>query len=139
MGYRFREDLTSADAAFEASGADLSELFRSSAQALLELMVENPESLGVSESRELELGSGSLPDLLHDFLQKIVFWKDSEQLFLAAKRVEIGGYRLHAVFQGEKIDPTRQSLGTDVKAVTYHQLRVWKAGSLWKATVVVDT
>jgi SHS2 domain-containing protein len=84
-------------------------------------------------------------DVLRQFLEKIIYWKDVDQLLLRAREVRLreqpapGGLELHARLVGEEIDPRKHALGTDVKAVTYHHLRVWQEGKRWKAVVVVDT
>lgn len=149
--FRYREDLTYADSAFEAEGDTAEELFRTSADALTQLMVEDLDSIESRTRRQVRITSassspsGALSGLLRDFLDRIIYWKDVDQLLLRARKVLIhtdpagGSIELDADLEGEPIDPTRHSLGTDVKAVTFHRLRVWQADGRWKALVVVDT
>jgi len=49
------------------------------------------------------------------------------------------GFRLKAILSGEKIDPDRHELGTDVKGVTFYKYDVSRNSQGWKATIVVDT
>jgi SHS2 domain-containing protein len=39
---------------------------------------------------------------------------------------------------GEPLDPTRHVLAHEVKAITYHELRVEQEGDEWVAEVIVD-
>lgn len=149
--YRYREDLTFADAAFEAQGDSAAEVFVQAADALTGLMVAEVGSIRPKTSRKVAFRSLSGPfdlemaDALREFLEKIIYWKDVDQLLLRAQDVRIREWRdeqgieVSAVLAGEPIDPARHALGVDVKAVTFHQLRFWREGGLWKAVVVVDT
>ena len=44
----------------------------------------------------------------------------------------------HQWFQGEKLDFKRHRLKTEIKAVTYHQLKVQKVKDTWQAEVIFD-
>lgn len=149
--YRYREDLTFADAAFEAQGDSAAEVFVQAADALTNLMVAEVGSVRPNTVRKVTFRSLSGPldlemaDALREFLGKIIYWKDVDQLLLRAQDVRVREWRdekgieVNAVLVGEVIDPARHLLGVDVKAVTFHQLKIWREGRLWKAVVVVDT
>ena len=47
-------------------------------------------------------------------------------------------YELKAVLEGDTINPEKQKLENDIKAVTMHMFEVKKINSGYKATVVVD-
>src|SRR5262249_9188491 len=84
--------------------------------------------------------------LIHDLLEKLVLYKDAEQLLLRPKSIlllqpERGierRYGLHCVLAGEPIDPTRHELIVDVKAVTFHGYHVRHEARGWSAQVVLD-
>lgn len=144
MPYHYLEDLTVEDAAFEASGESLDELFQAAWEAALGLMIENPEALRPMEYRMVELEELSVDMLLYAFLGELLFWKDAEQLLLRAERVAVSGndevgYRVVARLAGERIDPSRHELGIDVKAVTLDQFYVGLSDDTWTGQVIVDT
>jgi len=142
MPYRYLEDIAIADAAFEAWGADPEEMFRSSADALLNVMVDDPAAVRPAEEIRVTLRSDDSELLLFSFLNELVFLKDSRQLLLRAVSVEFprgaDGTSLRAVLKGERIDAQRHPLLADVKAVTLHRYRVEKNGDGWRAVVVLD-
>jgi SHS2 domain-containing protein len=118
---------------------------------MVHLMVDPLETLGrgiqrevVFYSEELTLES-ALSDLLYELLQKVIFYKDAEGLFLRVDHLSISpqkgasGFELRVMFSGEPIQPNPHLLGTDVKGVTFHKYDVSRRPSGWKATVVVDT
>lgn len=138
--YRYLDDVAIADAAFEARGATLSELFATAAEAVTGLMVD-PATLAPKVERQITLSSDALDRLLYDWLSELVVFKDSEQLLFARFDVAIhenGGYRLEAVARGETIDPGRHRLRSDVKAITFHLFEVRHDADGCFARVVVD-
>lgn len=142
MPYRFHDELSSADAAFEARGETLEELFISAAAALLHTMAAAPEQVLRQEEFNLQLEQDELNLLLFSFLQELIYYKDVCGLLLHADRVKIesreGGFILKAAVSGEQIDASRHRLRVDVKAVTLHRFQLQFADELWKADVVLD-
>jgi SHS2 domain-containing protein len=134
--------LTQADVAFRAEGESLEEVFRAAWEATLEVMLPDPGSLRDLRRKRIELANPEAEMLLFDFLQQLLFFKDSEGLLLNLVSLSIqedpAGFRLQAEAAGEEADPGRHELGTDVKAVTLHHFALQRAGARWQATVILD-
>lgn len=142
MPFRFNDDISTADVAFEAWGETLEELFISSAAALLRTMAEAPERVARQQKLNVRLEHEELDLLLFSFLQELIFYKDARRLLLHADSVLIeqrnGTFRLEATLSGEQIDTERHRLLVDVKAVTLHRFDVAFRDNLWQAVVVLD-
>jgi SHS2 domain-containing protein len=142
MPYKYLEDIGTADIAFEATGRDLSELFTSAANATMNVMIENLDTIEPSEMRRIELKNDEIDMLLFDFLQELIYFKDAERLLLRVREIRIdkrdGAYSLSATIAGEPLDPGRHQQRTDVKAVTLHDFRVEKIEGGWKAAAILD-
>ena len=89
MPYRFQDEISTADVAFEAWGETREELFISSAAALLGTMTAAPEQVARQEGLTIRLEHEELDLLLWSFLQELIFLKDARQLLLHADRVRI--------------------------------------------------
>lgn len=140
MPYRYLEELSSADAAFEATGRTLEELFSDAAIATFEVMADT-NTVKQLLTREIEIENESVDGLLIDWLSELVFLKDTENILFSVFDVNIRKndvYMLKAAAKGEKIDREKHSLRSDVKAVTYHMFEVTKKGDTWTARVVLD-
>lgn len=140
MPFRYLEELSSADAAFEASGSTLEEVFRDSAVATFEVMADT-KTVKPLLTHKIMLENEAVDGLLIDWLSELVFLKDSESLLFSVFDVNIKKndvYMLKGVAKGDKIDREKHNLRSDVKAVTYHLLEVKKAGDKWVARVVLD-
>ena len=142
MPYRFLDDIATADIAFEATGKDLNELFRSAADATLVVMLEDIGGLHPIKKRSIILQNTDVQELMFQFLQEIIYLKDAECLLLKVVELNIvqddDGYHLVAELQGEEVDIQRHIVNVDVKAVTYHLFTFRRTGDGYVATVVLD-
>lgn len=142
MPFKYLEDIATADVAFEAWGRTLPEMFVAAADATMNAMVVDLETIEPKEVREVQLESESLDMLLFQLLQELIFYKDAERLLLRVARVEVhggeGACTLEAEMRGEEIDPGRHDLIVDVKAVTLHRYRVEETSDGWESTVILD-
>lgn len=142
MPYRFQDEISTADVAFEAWGATREELFISAAAALLATMTAAPEQVVRRQELTIRLEHEELDLLLWTFLQELIFFKDARRLLLHADSVRIeeleGLFCLQAQVSGEEIDARRHRLLVDVKAVTLHRFQVTLQGTAWRAAVVLD-
>jgi SHS2 domain-containing protein len=142
MSFVYRDDIATADSAFQAYGRTVEELFSSAWQALLEVMIQNSGKIKKRMMRNISLKQTSLPMLLLVFLQESLFYKDAEQLFLIVDSITISRierfYCLKATLSGEHISKHKNRLGIDVKAITLHKFNLEKTDKGWEATVVLD-
>lgn len=142
MPFRYLEDVATADAAFEARGETVEELFRAAAEATLGVMIEQPESVTGREALSFHLENEALDMLLFDFLQELIYYKDARRLLLRITSVSIdleaSPFTLIAEAAGETMIQGHHPLLTDVKAVTLHRFAVERDENGWNATVVLD-
>ncbi len=133
------EGVVMADAAFEATGKDLDELFEQSALAVESVMVDL-KSVKKKSTTAISLEKDTLENLLYEFLSELVYLKDAEQLLFSKVSVSVTknkGWMLNAKLEGETINK-KMKLGTDIKAITLHKFSVTESKKRWKAIVVVD-
>ena len=142
MPYTFLDDVTLADIAFRAWGDDLQETFVSAAEAVMNAMVEELDTIQPHQERTLHVQHEALDLLLFNFLQELIYYKDAEQLLLRVRQLDIAELpepsTLHATAVGEPIDPERHRMCVDVKAVTLHRFSLTKVDSGWEAFVILD-
>ena len=130
-----------ADVLFKAYGNSLEEVFEQCALALEETQVdinklENKEEVKIS-------GKNSKVDrLLFDFLDDLLFYKDSELLIFNKFEINIekkgDEYYLTCNAYGEKIDHAKHDPKVDVKAITMHLFEIRQVDEGWIAQVLVD-
>ncbi|MCS7109174.1 MAG: archease [Candidatus Micrarchaeota archaeon] len=142
MPYRYIDELTSADVAFEAEGKTIEEMFSEAGIALLGVMVRKPEKIEPKIMKKIEKEAENEERLLFLFLDELIFLKDVEQMFFSKFNVKIkrenGLLKLIAEAYGEKINPKKHEIVIDAKAVTMHHFKVEKAKGGWKCQVIID-
>jgi SHS2 domain-containing protein len=125
-----------ADVGIRAEGGSLEELFEQATFGLASIMgIHSP---GAGDGHDIEVASPDLGALLVDWLSEILWLHDSRDALLAGVDV------LHVAESNAQGRVTltprsgREVEGTQVKAITYHQLDVAKIGPGWRAQVFVD-
>jgi len=138
-GYKFFDH--TADVLFEAYGKSLDELFTNAALALEETQVKLT-TVSQKTKRTISLTNPKIDMLLFDFLQELIYLKDAEELLFSKFKVnvstETNSFSLTADCWGEKINPQKQKLIVDAKAITLHQFQIKKEKNTWIARVIVD-
>jgi SHS2 domain-containing protein len=127
-----------ADMGLRVRARDLETLFREAAEGLFSIIAgEQPRSEG-SREHAFELQAGSRDDLFFDWLNELLYTSHTERELLRDFEVNIDGMRLEATARGSPLDLAVSDNLREVKAITYHGLKVEPTTDGWLAEVVVD-
>ena len=127
-----------ADLGLRVRAVDLNSLFAEAATALSSVLVANLDDVRPVQRVEIELDEDQNEFLLFDWLNELLFLYDTQQLLLSEFQVTIQDGHLSASAAGEPLDRERHGLDHEVKAITYHGLKVQQEESGWLAEVIVD-
>jgi SHS2 domain-containing protein len=129
-----------ADLGLKIFAEDLDELFRTAAEGLFDVIVDNREAVMPVTCETVTLAAESAPDLLLLWLGELIYLCETKHALYAEFDVRLSksGERLEATIRGEPIDPARHVLDHEVKAVTRHGLEVTKTADGWSACVILD-
>lgn len=127
-----------ADLGLRVRAPDLDALFAEAAEALFSVLVEDLAGVRESQSLEIDITGDDREFLLFDWLRTLLYRFDAEHMVFRSFEVRVRPDGLHATARGEPIDPGRHELGHEVKAITYHGLRVEQTPDGWLAEVIVD-
>ena len=79
-------------------------------------------------------------DLLYNFLEELLVYKDSDAIAFSRFQADIhrdGEFAADIVAEGERIRPEHNPRA-DVKAVSWHDFRVWSDENGWHARILLD-
>lgn len=142
MPYKFIDNVSIADVAFEATGATLEEMFTSAGEALMNTQVKDLSAVSAKEKRGFTLEKKDEETLLHAFLQELIYYKDADLLLFREYKLKVerseNGLKMTASLKGERINQKKHELLVDVKAVSWHMFKVAHDESGWKAFVILD-
>ncbi len=127
-----------ADVMFEARGRDLEELFLECSKALNETIHGNLKIVE-QKSHDINIEAESLEQLLYKFLEEFLFLLDSEDLIFGKVKdlkIDEDSFVLKAVLVGDKAE--KYHFTNDVKAITFHDLKIENRGGEYSSKVVLD-
>jgi len=127
-----------ADVGIKVWGESLESLFENAAYSMFDILTEL-DKVKVKESLGVEIEGKRTDELLADWLRNLLYKFNGEGYLLREFNIEeISKKDLKAKVGGEKLDLSRHTLKTEIKAVTYHGLEVKETANGWEAQVIFD-
>lgn len=127
-----------ADLGLRVRSEDLDGLFKEAARALFSVIVANLDVVRPAEEVAFEIEGDQRDDLLRDWLAELLYAFHADHMLFSQFHVHVDATGLTATARGEPIDPIRHELDAEIKAITYHGLKVEHHGDGWLAEVIVD-
>ncbi len=128
-----------ADLGLRIRAASLEELFIEAAHALTDALVAQRTSVRPSERTAIRLEAAERTDLLHDWLAELLYLFEAERMVFSRFDVSLPPGKLEATAWGEPLNPNRHEIELEIKAVTYHGLKIEPTAACgWLAEVIVD-
>jgi SHS2 domain-containing protein len=112
-----------ADLMIKAHGRTLKECFENAAFAMMDQILD-ASTARPEEQVEFEVEGDNNEDLLYNFLSEVLFIFDARHLVLINFDVTLLPGRLTCRARGERFDRDRHAPKQEIKAVTYHELKV---------------
>ena len=140
MSFKYLEH--TADVMFCAKEKTIKSLFTTAANACFDVMAD-PKTVQDKVTRTVAVKATDVKDLMFNFLQEIIFYKDADGLvFCKIEDVQVqikkSNMALKATLHGDTISPKGQVLRNDIKAVTLHQFKVEQRNNEWYMQVILD-
>ena len=127
-----------ADLGLRMQARDLNCLFAEAGRALFSVIVANLDEVQPRQPAEYQVKGSELDYLLLDWLNELLFTFETQRILFSEFQVLVDPEGLHAVARGEPVEAQRHRLDHEVKAITYHNLRVAHTDGGWEAEVIVD-
>jgi len=127
-----------ADLGLRIRAANLDQLFAEAAETLFSAIVEDLSTVEPKQRLDVQLQGDDRALLLFDWLNELLFRFDTEHLLFGKFEVRLKEDALNGTAWGEPLDLSRHALSHEVKAITYHGLRVEREANGWLAEVIVD-
>jgi len=127
-----------ADLGLRVQAATLEELLIEAARGLLAMLVANPQDVRPLQPKTITIDDSEPAYLLFDWLSELLYAFETDRLLLSEFDVKLQNHQLTAACRGEPMDVNRHQMEHEVKAITYHGLRVEQTAAGWQAEVIVD-
>lgn len=135
---RFETIEHTADIGIRAFAADERSLFENASAGMFSLITDL-EMVDPAESFPVAVEGDGFEEILVAWLNELLYVFESNGVLLCRFEIdELDRYHAAGQAMGEPIDPGRHRLECDIKAVTYHMLRVEHLDDAWVAEVIFD-
>ncbi len=126
-----------ADVGVRGWAPDLPRLFAVMASGLF-AVIADPATVRDRGARTVRVVGDSPEDLLHEWLEALNTLHQVRGELYSRFSVTVLGDRVEGAAHGEALNPARHRLRTEVKAVTWHDLRVEEGPEGFRAYVLLD-
>ncbi len=129
-----------ADVGIKANGATIKELFENAAKGMFGIIGGGKEyQEKIQKKIEIKKDAQSLEELLVHWLSELLYVFNKDQIVFSNFKIqELKKNRLISESSGEKIDLTDTDLQTEIKAVTFHDLKIEKDKQGFACTIIFD-
>lgn len=127
-----------ADIGIRARGKTLAQVFENAARGMFSILTD-PEDVRPAKAYAIKAHALDVEALLVRFLSELLYKFAAENLVFREFKVKaITETTVEALALGEKLDPIRHTLLTEIKSATYHLLKVREGKEGWVAEVIFD-
>ena len=133
-----------ADVGIKVRGRTLKELFENSAEGMFGVIRGSETahaSHNVTEHRKIEIkkeGDG-FEELLVDWLSELLYIFNKDNIiFNRFKIFRLNNREILGEAAGERVEPAKVSLQVEIKAVTFHGLKIKKSKSGFNCSIIFD-
>ena len=136
--YEFIEH--TADVGIRVYGKDLKSLFKNVAVALFSLIVEFSHQPDKDQERIVRLEAETYEDLLINWLNELISVFFTYKFLPKSYNINIseGLPRLEARLTGAIYDPYSKPINMEIKAATYHNLKIERDSQGFRAEIIFD-
>lgn len=127
-----------ADLGLRVRAATFEALLVEAAHGFVSLIVTDRATIEPREQIALRIEGDERDYLFFDWLNELLYRFDTQRFLGRQFAVTVDEAGLTAQVLGESLDPARHALEHEVKAITYHGLRVEQQADGWLAEVIVD-
>ena len=127
-----------ADIAIRVKGSDLRDIFYKAAAAIFDIMADEKDVAGSPpESIEIKQSAGDLQELFINWLNELLSLSAAnEVIFYDFKIDRLDENNIMSTVIGRSMKDYKVNI--EIKAATYHQLKIQEVGADWQAEVIFD-
>ena len=114
------------------------QLFATAADAMFD-MITDLSRVEERQRHKVSIEGADWPDLMVNWLRELLFLWSARQMLIKRVRINaLSAQHLAADLWYDDYDPVRHVVKEEIKAVTYHQIRVEQGVKGWEAQVIFD-
>jgi SHS2 domain-containing protein len=126
-----------ADIAVRVRAGDLKGLFRNTARAMFDIIAEKQSESKKKKKIAIKQQADTLDELFVNWLNELLSLSATKELIFSDFKInKLTEKNLEATLSGESVK--NYKMNTEIKAATYHQLKIEKSAKGWQGEVIFD-
>ncbi|MFC1590489.1 archease [Candidatus Omnitrophota bacterium] len=135
---RYEQIEHTADIGVKVYGKDLKGLFGNAAFAMFDILADL-EGLKGSITLSFDLKADSPEELLQSWLDELLYNFYTKWIIFSEFKIErVSRDHIKAKAMGRHIGDNKNRLKTEIKAITYHDMKIQKTKSGYETTIIFD-
>ena len=127
-----------ADVGLRAYGKDIKELFANAAYGMFNILADL-KNVHPKRSLKIKVEAPNIEELFLSWLSELLYQYETREIIFKEFLIDkLSENSISARAQGEKLDLRKHRLKAEIKAVTYHELKVQKIKNHWQGEVIFD-
>ncbi len=134
-----------ADIGIKVWAKQLSDLFTEAARGMMFIIMDR-EIIQAKKRKKIKVEAESREELFLKWLKEILYVIEKDGVVFSEFQIENDNlsycydfkYFIQAKLKGEKLNPTRHGICTEIKAVTRHNFFLKREENIWKTFVLFD-
>jgi len=127
-----------ADLGLRIRAPDLNTLFAEAGACLFSAIVDDIATIEPTQTFTLEISGTDREFLLFDWLRELLYRCEESHLLFSMFDVQVTDTGLKATIGGESINREKHEMSREVKAITYHELKLIQENGGWLAELIID-
>ena len=138
MPRKYRITDHTADIGLHVFGDDPRDLFTNAARAMFDIIAGQPPTEN-TQTLTLKVAGSDWPDLMVNWLRELLYLWSGKELLVGSTQIDkISEKEIIATVGVDQFDSDRHTIKTEIKAVTYHQIRVDCRRTGWQSRIIFD-
>ena len=126
-----------ADVGIRVKGADLKDLFKNAAIAMFDIVAARKTEANPPKKIIVKQSADNLEELFINWLNELLYLSATKDLIFSDLQIaRLNEKGIEAIAAGS--DMKNYKMNTEIKAATYHQLKLKQIESGWQAEVIFD-
>lgn len=135
---RYEQFPHTADIGVRVYGKDLKELFANAAFAMFDI-IGDLEGMKTPITREFEVTAANYEELLVAWLDELLYHFYTKWIIFADFEIEeLDSGHIKAKAFGRSVGDNKNRLKAEIKAATYHDLKIKQAGGIYEVEIIFD-
>jgi SHS2 domain-containing protein len=127
-----------ADIGIEVWGKTKKDALANTVEAMFDLLADS-NNVNVVQEKQLNISGADMADMLINLLREALYLFHAQAwLCKKCEILELNKEKIVASFSGEPYDAKKHQLKMEIKAVTYHTLKIERVDKGWRARVIFD-